>query len=101
MSDHPSEELSEHLLDYQAAVIKTAYKRRKTMVSLSNARHARLINDIWQAANIEHVEVVGARRWKKIGFSVSSACFTQLTVRCTLLLMEYLSDGDPTKGVWS
>lgn len=71
MNDHPSEELSEYLLDFQATYIKNVYKRRKTMVSLSNTRHARLINDIWQAANIEHIEVVGARRWKKIGFSVS------------------------------
>jgi engulfment/cell motility protein 1 len=71
MNDHPSEELSEYLLDFQAAYIKNVYKRRKSAVSLSNTRHARLLTEIWQAANIEHIEVAGARRWKKIGFSVS------------------------------
>lgn len=71
MNDHPSEELAAYLLDFQTAYTKNAHKRRKTIVSLSNPRHARLLNDIWQAANIEHVEVIGARKWKKIGFSVS------------------------------
>ncbi|KAG2176830.1 hypothetical protein INT44_007494 [Umbelopsis vinacea] len=69
MNDHPSEELTTYLLDFQTAYTKNAQKRRKTMVSLSNPRHARLLNDIWQAANIENVEVMGARKWKKIGFS--------------------------------
>jgi engulfment/cell motility protein 1 len=71
MNDHPSEELSEYLLEFQAAYTKNAHKRRKTIVSLSNPRHSRMLNDIWEAAHIEHVEVVGARKWKKIGFSVS------------------------------
>ncbi|KAJ2959398.1 hypothetical protein NQZ79_g5141 [Umbelopsis isabellina] len=69
MNDHPSAELSEYLLDFQSAFIRNANKRRKTMVSLNKPRHARLLSEIWEAAALENVEVTGARRWKKIGFS--------------------------------
>lgn len=70
MNDHPSAELSEYLLEFQSAFIRNANKRRKTMVSLHKPRHARLLSEIWEAAALENVEVSGARRWKKIGFSV-------------------------------
>ncbi|KAM3586985.1 hypothetical protein VKS41_002032 [Umbelopsis sp. WA50703] len=69
MNDHPSAELSEYLLEFQSAFIRNANKRRKTMVSSNKPRHARLLSEIWEAAALENVEVIGARRWKKIGFS--------------------------------
>ncbi|KAG0172834.1 hypothetical protein DFQ28_009796 [Apophysomyces sp. BC1034] len=69
MNDHPSEDLKEHLLEFQSALIQNAHKRRRTPVSMSNSHHAKMLNDIWEAANVKEVVVPGARKWKKLGFS--------------------------------
>jgi engulfment/cell motility protein 1 len=86
MNDHPSAELSEYLLEFQSAFIRNANKRRKTMVSSNKPRHARLLSEIWEAAALENVEVIGARRWKKIGFSVRTIqfyCYSRLSRKLT------------------
>ncbi|KAF7729890.1 hypothetical protein EC973_003624 [Apophysomyces ossiformis] len=69
MNDHPSEDLKEHLLEFQTALIQNAHKRRRTPVSLSNPHHAKMLNDIWEAANVKDIVIPGARKWKKLGFS--------------------------------
>ncbi|KAI9016397.1 ELMO/CED-12 family-domain-containing protein [Phycomyces nitens] len=69
MNNHPSDELKEQLLEYQSATIQNANKRRNVPVSMSNPRHAKILLAIWEAAGIKDIQVPGARKWKKIGFS--------------------------------
>ncbi|KAI9275674.1 ELMO/CED-12 family-domain-containing protein [Phascolomyces articulosus] len=69
MNNHPSEELKEQLLEFQSAMIHNADRRRKTQISMYNPRHAKMLNDIWEAAHVENIQVPGARKWRKLGFS--------------------------------
>lgn len=71
MNDHPSEELKEHLLEFQSALMINVQRRRKTQISIHNPRHAQMLEDIWNAAHVADVPVSGARKWKKLGFAVS------------------------------
>ncbi|KAI8342715.1 ELMO/CED-12 family-domain-containing protein [Chlamydoabsidia padenii] len=72
MNNHPSEELRRHLLDYQTALIRNVNQRRKTPVSSHNAKDMKMLNDIWEAAKVDGIQVPGARKWKKLGFSSES-----------------------------
>ncbi|KAI8137265.1 ELMO/CED-12 family-domain-containing protein [Fennellomyces sp. T-0311] len=69
MNNHPSEELKEQLLEFQSALIHNADRRRKTQISMYNPRHAKMLNTIWEAARADNVNVPGARKWRKLGFS--------------------------------
>ncbi|KAI9494126.1 ELMO/CED-12 family-domain-containing protein [Zychaea mexicana] len=69
MNNHPSEELKEQLLEFQSAMIHNADRRRKTQISMYNARHAKMLNDIWEAAHVDSINIPGARKWRKLGFS--------------------------------
>ncbi|KAL0073937.1 ELMO/CED-12 family-domain-containing protein [Phycomyces blakesleeanus] len=69
MNNHPSDELKEQLLEYQTATIQNVNKRRNIPVSMSNPRHAKILLSIFEAAAIKDIQVPGARKWKKIGFS--------------------------------
>ncbi|ORY93812.1 ELMO/CED-12 family-domain-containing protein [Syncephalastrum racemosum] len=69
MNDHPSEELKEHLLEFQSALMINVQRRRKTQISVHNPRHAQMLEDIWNAALVADVHVSGARKWKKLGFA--------------------------------
>lgn len=70
MNNHLSDELKGQLLEYQTANIQNAVQRRKTPVSLHNAQDMKMLNEIWDAAKVSNIQVHGARKWKKIGFSV-------------------------------
>ncbi|RUP13799.1 ELMO/CED-12 family-domain-containing protein [Jimgerdemannia flammicorona] len=70
MNDHPSDELAEHLIEFQSLTIRNAHRRRKTQVSLENERHRGMLEDIWNAAQVHDVQ--GTTKWKKIGFSTES-----------------------------
>ncbi|KAI8381039.1 ELMO/CED-12 family-domain-containing protein [Radiomyces spectabilis] len=69
MNNHPSEELKEKVLEFQSALIQNANRRRSTPISLHNSRHAKMLNEIWEAANVANIVIPGLRKWKKIGFS--------------------------------
>ncbi|CAO3609669.1 unnamed protein product [Cunninghamella echinulata] len=72
MNNHLSEELKGQLLEYQTADIQNAVQRRKTPVSLNNTKDMKMLNEIWDAAKVSSIQVHGARKWKKIGFSSES-----------------------------
>lgn len=71
MNNHPPEELKEQLLEFQAALIHNADRRRKTQISFHNPRHAKMLNEIWEAAKVADIPVSGAKKWRKLGFSVT------------------------------
>lgn len=85
MNNHPSDELKSHLLEYQTALIRNVNQRRKTPVSLHNAKDIKMLNDIWEAAQVDGIQVTGARKWKKLGFSVSVRLFMQSDCHCSYL----------------
>ncbi|KAI8093144.1 ELMO/CED-12 family-domain-containing protein [Halteromyces radiatus] len=72
MNSHPSDELRKHLLEYQTAMIRNVIQRRRTPVSLHNSKDMKMLNEIWDAAKVANIQVPGARKWKKIGFSSES-----------------------------
>lgn len=43
--------------------------RHGTAVSMHNPRHLNMLNDIWEAAKVEQIDIPGAKKWKKIGFT--------------------------------
>ncbi|KAI9321057.1 ELMO/CED-12 family-domain-containing protein [Dichotomocladium elegans] len=69
MDNHPSDELKEQVLEFQSALIHNADRRRKTQISIYNPRHAKMLNDIWEVAGVEDVPFLGAKKWRKLGFS--------------------------------
>lgn len=71
MNGHPSDELKEQILEFQAAFIHNIHRRRKTQISMHNPRHVQMLNAIWEAAGVADVQLPGARKWRKLGFSVS------------------------------
>lgn len=70
MNNHPSDELKLMILEYQTAFIQNINVRHGTAVSMHNPRHIKMLNDIWDAAKIEKIDIPGAKKWKKIGFTV-------------------------------
>ncbi|KAI8374804.1 ELMO/CED-12 family-domain-containing protein [Blakeslea trispora] len=72
MNNHPSSEMKALILDYQAAVILNISSLYSMSVSAQNPRHNRMLQDIWKAADIENIDVPGAKRWKKIGFTTEA-----------------------------
>jgi hypothetical protein len=70
MNNHPPEELRGILLDYQAAFIQNINATHKIIVSVNNPRHVKMFKEIWSAAKIESADVLGTKKWRKIGFSV-------------------------------
>ncbi|KAI8060851.1 ELMO/CED-12 family-domain-containing protein [Gongronella butleri] len=69
MNSSPSEELRTQLLEYQTVMGQNFSMRRKTHVSLKNPEDAQMLNDIWEAAKVDDIQIPGARKWKKLGFS--------------------------------
>ncbi|CDH48520.1 related to engulfment and cell motility gene 1protein [Lichtheimia corymbifera JMRC:FSU:9682] len=69
MDNHPPEELKEQVLEFQSALIHNADRRRKTQISIYNPRHAKMLNNIWEAANVQDIPIPGAKKWRKLGFS--------------------------------
>ncbi|CAO3623991.1 unnamed protein product [Cunninghamella blakesleeana] len=72
MNNPLSDELKGQVLEYQTANILNAVHRRKTPVSLHNSQDMKMLNEIWDAAKVSNIQIHGARKWKKIGFSSES-----------------------------
>ncbi|KAG2238008.1 hypothetical protein INT48_002571 [Thamnidium elegans] len=70
MNNHPSDELKVMILEYQTVFIHNINMRHGTAVSMHNPRHINMLNDIWDAAKVDQVDIPGAKKWKKIGFTV-------------------------------
>jgi engulfment/cell motility protein 1 len=70
MNNHPSDELKLMILEYQAVFIQNISMRHGTAVSMHNPRHINMLNDIWNAAQVEQIDIPGAKKWKKLGFTV-------------------------------
>ncbi|RUS12924.1 LOW QUALITY PROTEIN: ELMO/CED-12 family-domain-containing protein [Endogone sp. FLAS-F59071] len=70
MNDHPSDELAEHLMEFQSLTIRNAHRRRKTQISLDNERHRAMLEEIWALAQVQDVQ--GTTKWRRIGFSTES-----------------------------
>ncbi|KAI9469935.1 MAG: ELMO/CED-12 family-domain-containing protein [Benjaminiella poitrasii] len=69
MSNHPSTELKLLILEYQTVFIQNINKRQNTAVSVHDAHHMKMLNDIWTIAKVDHISIQGAKKWKKIGFT--------------------------------
>ncbi|GAN03233.1 elmo ced-12 family protein [Mucor ambiguus] len=69
MKNHPSAELKLMILEYQAVFIQNINMRYGTAVSMHNPRHLNMLNDIWEAAKVDQIDIPGAKKWKKIGFT--------------------------------
>ncbi|CAO3600178.1 unnamed protein product [Absidia cylindrospora] len=72
MNNQPSDDLRDHLLEYQTALIQNVNQRRNTPVSLHNAKDVKMLNDIWNTSKADAIQVLGARKWKKLGFTSES-----------------------------
>ena len=70
MSNHPSDELKLMILEYQTVFIKNMDLRHGTAVSMHNPRHIKMLQEIWDAAKVDKIDIPGAKKWKKIGFTV-------------------------------
>lgn len=70
MNNHPSDELKLMILEYQTVFVHNINMRHGTAVSMHNPRHINMLNDIWDAAKVDQVDIPGAKKWKKIGFTV-------------------------------
>lgn len=70
MNNHPSDELKLMILEYQTVFIQNINMRHGTAVSSHNPRHTKMLKDIWDAAKVQKLDVPGAKKWKKIGFTV-------------------------------
>lgn len=73
MNNHPSDELKLMILEYQTVFIQNINMRFGTAVSSHNPRHTKMLKDIWDAAKVQKLDVPGAKKWKKIGFTVISS----------------------------
>ncbi|ORX62215.1 hypothetical protein DM01DRAFT_1331671 [Hesseltinella vesiculosa] len=69
MNSNPSDELRTQLLEFQTTMGQNYSIRRKTPVSLQNPEDVKLLNEVWEAAKVANIQVPGARKWKKIGFT--------------------------------
>ncbi|OAC98192.1 hypothetical protein MUCCIDRAFT_117120, partial [Mucor lusitanicus CBS 277.49] len=69
MKNHPSAELKLMILEYQTVFIQNINMRHGTAVSMHNPRHLNMLNDIWEAAKVDQIDIPGAKKWKKIGFT--------------------------------
>lgn len=69
MNNHPSDELKLMILEYQTVFIQNINMRHGTAVSSHNPRHTKMLKDIWDAAKVQKLDVPGAKKWKKIGFT--------------------------------
>ncbi|GAA5807621.1 hypothetical protein MFLAVUS_000990 [Mucor flavus] len=69
MNNHPSDELKLMILEYQTVFVHNINMRHGTAVSMHNPRHINMLNDIWDAAKVDQVDIPGAKKWKKIGFT--------------------------------
>ncbi|KAG1116204.1 hypothetical protein G6F42_013750 [Rhizopus arrhizus] len=69
MKNHPSAELKLMILEYQTVFIQNINMRHGTAVSMHNPRHLSMLNDIWEAAKVDQIDIPGAKKWKKIGFT--------------------------------
>lgn len=73
MNNHPSSELKLLILEYQSAYIQNISSRLATPVSVRNSYHMNMLKDIWEHAKVSDLDVPGAKKWKKIGFTVNSS----------------------------
>ncbi|KAI7892986.1 ELMO/CED-12 family-domain-containing protein [Mucor mucedo] len=69
MNNHPSDELKLMILEYQAVFIQNISMRHGTAVSMHNPRHINMLNDIWDAAHVDQIDIPGNKKWKKLGFT--------------------------------
>ncbi|KAI7902057.1 ELMO/CED-12 family-domain-containing protein [Cokeromyces recurvatus] len=69
MNHHPSTELKLMILEYQTVFMQNLNKRYNSAVSINNPHHVKMLNDIWEIAKLEQVDIPGAKKWKKIGFT--------------------------------
>lgn len=98
MDNHPPEELKEQVLEFQSALIHNADRRRKTQISIYNPRHAKMLNNIWEAANVQDIPIPGAKKWRKLGFSASSSMEwkqQQQSLHCISILVR-----GPPPRIW-
>lgn len=97
MDNHPPEELKEQVLEFQSALIHNADRRRKTQISIYNPRHAKMLNNIWEVANVQDIPVPGAKKWRKLGFSASILIHTVTNKSLYLILILVRS---PPSRIW-
>lgn len=70
MNNDPSEDVREQLLKFQSAIVHNANRRCKTQISMQHPRHVQMLQTIWTIAKVQHISVSGAKKWRKLGFSV-------------------------------
>ncbi|RCI00523.1 hypothetical protein CU098_007610 [Rhizopus stolonifer] len=69
MNNHPSAELKLLIVEYQAVYIENIRKRHSIAVSMHNPQHSNMLKDIWEASNVEKLDSLDTKKWKKIGFT--------------------------------
>lgn len=100
MDNHPPEELKEQVLEFQSALIHNADRRRKTQISIYNPRHAKMLNNIWEAANVQDIPIPGAKKWRKLGFSASTSIIIIIIFHTRLILyIDSFSQKSPTESL--
>ncbi|OZJ05804.1 hypothetical protein BZG36_00871 [Bifiguratus adelaidae] len=68
MTEHPSDDLTAHLLEFQSLLIRNAHRRRRTQVSFDNPEHVDSLNYIAQVAGLRDDE----NRWLHLGFTTEN-----------------------------
>lgn len=68
MSSHTFEDLTSSILDYQANMVRVAYRKKVTLVDLEH--DAETLAIIWDSANltVDDDGEGGVAKWRKLGF---------------------------------
>lgn len=88
MNNHPSSELKLLILEYQAAYVQNISMRLATPVTLRSSYHMNMLKDIWECAKVNDLEVPGAKKWKRIGFTVNYSLFMCIYMLPDLLFLN-------------
>jgi engulfment/cell motility protein 1 len=71
MSSHTIEDLTSCILDFQANMVRVAYRKKTTLVDPDNdPSHADVLDYIWGCAGVEEeIDPQGGLiKWRKLGF---------------------------------
>ncbi|KAJ3052420.1 hypothetical protein HK097_006293 [Rhizophlyctis rosea] len=69
MQNSPAEELSNQLVEFQRLLIQEGHRRKRMPIDMKNAEHEKMLNDIFQLAEIE---ADGGVKWRRLGFDSES-----------------------------
>ena len=78
MQSSPAEELSNQLVEFQRLLIQEGHRRKRMPIDLKNVEHERLLNEIFQLAEIEADAGV---KWRRLGFDVCLKLFKCFAVK--------------------